>query len=73
MTYSTDADYYRRREAQELKASQLARDPGIRGLHWSMARHYAELAQQVTAKAEVLAGQAADSRLEGRGNRKWSI
>jgi hypothetical protein len=71
MTYSTDADYYRRREAQELKASQLARDPGIRGLHWYMARHYAELAQQVTAKA--LAGQAADSRLESRGNRKWSI
>jgi hypothetical protein len=71
MTYGKDADYYRRREAQELKASQLAADPGIRGLHWSMARHYAELAQQVTAKG--LAGQAADSRLEGSGNRKWSI
>jgi hypothetical protein len=27
----------------------------------------------VAAKAEVLAGQAADSRLEGRGDRKWSI
>jgi hypothetical protein len=73
MTYSTDADYYRRREAQELKASQLAADPGIRGLHWSMARHYAELAQQVTAKTEMLAGQAADSRLDNHGNRKWSI
>jgi hypothetical protein len=73
MTYSKDADYYRRREAQELKASQLAAEPGIRGLHWSMPRHYAELAQQVTAKTEMLAGQAADSRLDNHGNRKWSI
>ena len=39
------AAYYRRREAQELKASQKAAQPEIRSLHWKMARRYAELAE----------------------------
>ncbi|HTH27196.1 MAG TPA: hypothetical protein VL918_01855 [Sphingobium sp.] len=40
------AAYYRRREAQELKASQMAVQPEIRSLHWKMARRYAELAER---------------------------
>lgn len=46
-----DSDYYRRREIQALRASQMAGDPEIRSLHWRMARRYADLAAQ--ARAEV--------------------
>lgn len=45
------AAYYRRREAQELKASQKAAQPEIRSLHWKMARRYAELAEGAAAAA----------------------
>lgn len=41
-----NASYYRRREAQELKAAAMASDPEIGRLHWELARRYAYLAAQ---------------------------
>lgn len=49
MSNSINADYYRRREVQALRASQMAGDPEIRRLHWKMARRYADLAAQASA------------------------
>jgi hypothetical protein len=42
----SDARYYRRREAQELKASTIASDSGTGLLHREMAKRYADLAKQ---------------------------
>ena len=42
----SDARFYRRREAQELKASTIAADPRIGRLHWEMAQRYADMAEQ---------------------------
>lgn len=39
-----DAEFYRRREAQELKASTMASNHKIGRLHWEMAQRYADLA-----------------------------
>jgi len=47
----SDARFYRRREAQELKASTIAADPKIGRLHWEMAQRYADLAD-VAEQAE---------------------
>lgn len=41
-----NASFYRRREAQELRASTMASDPRIGRLHWEMAQRYADLADQ---------------------------
>lgn len=40
------ADYFKRREAQELEASDKASDPTIKRLHWEMAQRYAYLASE---------------------------
>jgi hypothetical protein len=39
-----DAEFYRKREAQEMAASDRALDPMTRRLHWEMAQRYAFLA-----------------------------
>jgi len=41
-----DAEFYRKREVQEMAASERASDPMIRRLHWEMAQRYAYLAQE---------------------------
>jgi hypothetical protein len=40
------ADFYRKREKQELEASDKATDPMIKRLHWEMAHRYAYLAKE---------------------------
>jgi hypothetical protein len=45
-------EFYKRREAQELRASTEASDPVVKRLHWEMAQRYNHLASVVEVRGE---------------------
>lgn len=47
-----DAEFYRKRELQEMAASERAPDPMIKRLHWEMAQRYAYLAREAESMAQ---------------------
>ncbi|WP_171905729.1 hypothetical protein [Sphingobium phenoxybenzoativorans] len=52
MNRNDDAAFYRNREMQEMRSSELAADPHICRLHWEMAQRYGFLARQAEALAQ---------------------
>lgn len=46
MLNTDDGAYYRKRQAQEMEASEKATDPMIKRLHWEIAQRYAFLASE---------------------------
>lgn len=51
MNRKDDAAFYRSREMQEMRSSELAADPHICRLHWEMAQRYGYLAREAEASA----------------------
>ncbi|HEX7782049.1 MAG TPA: hypothetical protein VF509_04510 [Sphingobium sp.] len=56
MSVGDDVEFYRSREAQELRSSELATDPHIRRLHWEMAQRYNFLALRAEDDVKPNAG-----------------
>lgn len=51
MSETPNADYYARREQQELAAASASADPGAQRAHLELARRYAQLMREARAAA----------------------